>query len=62
VLPGAVPSAAFHAADAHGRPVAQVKLRRAQVLDYFRALPCRIGMEVCATAHYWRASSWHWLT
>jgi transposase len=43
-----------HAADAAGRPVAQVKLRRAQVLDYFRALPpCLVGMEACATAHHW---------
>lgn len=43
-----------HAADAKGHPVAQMKLRRAQVLDYFRALPpCLIGMEACATAHHW---------
>src|SRR5690242_11948609 len=40
-----------HAADANGRVVAQVKLRRAQVLDYFRALPaCLVGMEACAEA------------
>lgn len=43
-----------HAADAEGHPIAQMKLRRAQVLDYFRTLPpCLIGMEACATAHYW---------
>ena len=43
-----------HAADAAGRTVAQIKLRRAQVLDYFRALPpCLVGLEACATAHYW---------
>lgn len=43
-----------HAADVDGRPVAQLKLRRAQVLDYFRALPpCLVGMEACATAHHW---------
>jgi transposase len=43
-----------HAADAEGRTVAQVRLRRAQVLDYFRALPpCLVGMEACATAHHW---------
>jgi transposase len=43
-----------HAADAEGRAVAQVKLRRAQVLDYFRVLPpCLVGMEACATAHHW---------
>jgi transposase len=43
-----------HAADAHGRTVAQVRLRRAQVLEYFRALPpCLVGMEACATSHHW---------
>jgi transposase len=42
------------AADADGRAVAQVKLRRAQVLDYFRGLPpCLVGLEACATAHHW---------
>ena len=43
-----------HAVDAEGRAVAQVRLRRAQVLDYFAKLPpCLVGMEACATAHYW---------
>lgn len=43
-----------HAADAEGRRVAQVRLRRAQVIDYFRKLPpCLVGMEACATAHHW---------
>lgn len=43
-----------HAADAEGRRVAQVRLRRAQVLDFFRKLPpCLVGMEACATAHHW---------
>jgi transposase len=43
-----------HAADADGRAVAQARLRRSQVLDYFRALPpCLVGLEACATAHHW---------
>jgi len=43
-----------HVADAEGRGVAQVRLRRGQVLDYFAKLPsCLVGMEACATAHYW---------
>ena len=30
------------------------QLRRGQVLAFFKALPpCLIGMEACATAHYW---------
>ena len=29
-------------------------VRRRQVLEFFKALPpCLIGMEACATAHYW---------
>lgn len=43
-----------HAADISGQPVTQVRLRRAQVLDYFRSLPpSLVGMEACATAHHW---------
>jgi transposase len=30
------------------------QLRRSQVMKFFEALPpCLIGMEACATAHYW---------
>src|SRR3984893_16369006 len=30
------------------------QLRRSQVIAFFKALPpCLIGMEACATAHYW---------
>jgi transposase len=30
------------------------KLRRSQVLAFFGKLePCLVGMEACATAHYW---------
>ncbi|MCW0233206.1 MAG: hypothetical protein OJJ21_06375 [Ferrovibrio sp.] len=43
-----------HAADGEGHALAQVKLRRSQVLDYFRELPpCLVGIEACATAHHW---------
>jgi len=43
-----------HAADAEGRAVAQVRLRRAQLVEYFQKLPpCLVGMEACATAHHW---------
>jgi transposase len=44
----------IHVLDGDGQVVAQVRLRRTQVLDYFRRLsPCVVGMEACATAHYW---------
>jgi transposase len=43
-----------HGADQDGRPVVRRKLRRAQVIPFFAALPpCLIGMEACASAHYW---------
>jgi transposase len=40
--------------DAQGRAVAQVRLRRSQVVDLLRELPrCLVGMEGCATARHW---------
>jgi transposase len=44
----------LHAVDDRGNIVVRRALRRAQVLDYFRKLPpCLVGMEACASAHYW---------
>ena len=43
-----------HGVDISGRAVIKKKLRRAEVLKFFQALPpSRVGMEACATAHYW---------
>jgi transposase len=43
-----------HGADATGHAVLQRKLRREEVLAFFAKLPtCLVGMEACATAHYW---------
>ncbi|MDA9505560.1 hypothetical protein XI09_13040 [Bradyrhizobium sp. CCBAU 11386] len=43
-----------HGADAEGAPLFQRKLRRADVLRFFEKLsPCLVGMEACASAHYW---------
>ena len=43
-----------HAVDAAGAPVVRRALRRRQVLSYFAKLPrCLVGIEACATAHYW---------
>lgn len=45
---------AVHGIDESGKVVVQRTLRRSQVLPFFRKLePCLIGMEACATAHYW---------
>ncbi|RWI54782.1 MAG: IS110 family transposase [Mesorhizobium sp.] len=41
-------------ADAEGAPLFNRKLRRAEVLRFFERLPpCLVGMEACASAHYW---------
>ena len=43
-----------HGADRKGRPVLRKKLRRKQVLVFFAELsPCLVGLEACASAHYW---------
>src|SRR6201997_4906703 len=43
-----------HGIDADERVVVRKQLRRGQVLAFFKALPpCLVGMEACATAHYW---------
>ena len=43
-----------HGVDKDGKVVITRQLRRGQMLDFFRKLPpCLIGMEACATAHYW---------
>jgi transposase len=44
----------IHGVDALGQTVARRKLRRSEVLAYFKSLaPCLVGMEACATAHHW---------
>jgi transposase len=43
-----------HGVDSHGKVVLARQLRRGQVIAFFRKLaPCVVGMEACATAHYW---------
>ena len=45
---------AIHGVDEAGKVVVKRILRRSQVLPFFRKLePCLIGMEACATSHYW---------
>ena len=44
----------LHGVDAEGATVLRKQLRRAQVLTFFSRLPrCLVGLEACATAHYW---------
>jgi transposase len=43
-----------HGIDATGKVLVRRQLRRGEVLSFFgRLQPCLIGMEACATAHYW---------
>lgn len=43
-----------HGVDARGKAVLRRQLRREQVAAFFVNLPpCLIGMEACASAHYW---------
>ena len=43
-----------HGIDAAENVVVRKQLRRSQVLKFFALLPpCLVGMEACATAHYW---------
>ncbi len=42
-----------HGVDGSGKTVIRKRLRRRQVLPFFRKQPsCLIGMEACATAHH----------
>ena len=44
----------LHGVDAKGAFVSRKKLPRSDVLNFLRGLPrCLIGLEACATAHFW---------
>src|ERR1700724_525042 len=43
-----------HGINEAGGEVTRKRLRRGQMLTFFAGLPpCLVGMEACATAHYW---------
>ncbi len=44
----------MHGIDAAERVVVRKQIRRGQLMKFFEALPpCLVGLEACATAHYW---------
>jgi transposase len=44
----------IHGIDAAGAVVVRRKLKRSELLQFFaRLAPCLIGIEACATAHFW---------
>src|SRR5213595_4076644 len=43
-----------HGIDSNEKVVVRKQLRRSQVPAFFKTLPpCLVGLEACATAHYW---------
>jgi transposase len=43
-----------HGVDAHGKATMKKTLSRKEVLEFFATLPpCLVGIEACASAHYW---------
>lgn len=47
-------SFSLHGFDDAGHTVLAKDLKRSQVLSFFEKLePCRVGLEACASAHYW---------
>ena len=43
-----------HGVDADGATVLRKQIRRSQLLVFFSRLPrCVVGLEACATSHYW---------
>src|SRR5262245_12712293 len=43
-----------HGVDAEGNVVVRRKLKRRYVVAFFRKLPrCLVGIEACASSHYW---------
>ena len=44
----------LHGVDASGAVVVQKRLTRARLLPFFERLPpCLVGIEACATSHFW---------
>jgi transposase len=44
----------IHGVDGQGQVAIRRKLRRREVMPFFEKLaPCLVGMEACATAHFW---------
>ncbi len=44
----------IHGVDSHEQAVVKKRLKRSQLLDFFRQIePCIVAMEACGSAHYW---------
>ena len=50
-----------HGVDAAGQVVIRRQLKRRFVLSFFEKLsPCLVGIEACASSHYWSANCRRW--
>lgn len=46
-----------HGVDAAGQVIVRRQLKRRQVIAFFQKLPpCLVGIEACASSHYWSRS------
>jgi hypothetical protein len=53
----------LHGVNTRGKLVVSKRLRRGSVLTFFANLPrCVVGIEACATAHYWAREIGVWAT
>ena len=52
-----------HGVDADGNVILRHQLKRRYVMAFFQKLPpCLVGIEACASSHYWsrRTAYWPW--
>ncbi len=50
-----------HGVDAAGQVIVRRQLKRRQVIAFFQKLPpCLVGIEACASPHYWRRAPRPW--
>src|SRR5215471_16031082 len=57
-----------HGVDAAGQVIVRRQLKRRQVIAFFQKLPpCLVGIEACASSHYWSRElhalgllDWNW--
>ena len=51
----------LHGIDAPGKSILKKKVIRAKLADFVMHLPpCLIGMEACASSHYWARKFQQW--
>ena len=50
-----------HGVNGEGAVVVRRQLKRSRVVPFFGSIePCRIGIEACATSHFWARELGRW--